>query len=233
MMRVPEQNTIRAAATGPEAGMEDHFTGADSLAQRASRRLRSRSRRRLAIAGGVVTAVALSACGRANMRETTGSYSGQNGAPAPYLNVGKLVYQVQISRSLNPWELEDASFLQGVPDAGKNLEAGEEWFGVFLQVYNETKSAHPDASNVTITDTEGQVYHPIVPSTTNQFAYRPGEIPQKGQVPALDSPASYDSAGGALLIYKIKLEALEDRPLKINIANPANPSEKASAELDV
>lgn len=230
MMRAPEQNTKNAVATAPATHVEDDFTSGDSLARRAARRI---GRKRLALAGAVLTALALSACGSADMRETTGSYSGENGAAAPYLNVGDLVYQVQITRSLNPWETEDSSFLEGIPSAGKGIEAGEEWFGVFMQVYNETKSSHPDASDVTITDTEGQVFHPITPAATNPFAYRAGQVPQKGQVPALDSPASYDSAGGALLIYKINLEALEDRPLTIHIANPENPSETASAELDV
>lgn len=193
----------------------------------------ARSRRRLAIAGAVLAALALSACGRADMKETTGTYAGENGAAAPYLSVGKLVYQVQISRSLNPWETEDAAFLVGLPDKGKNLKAGEEWFGVFLEVFNETKSAQPDASDITIDDIEGQTYEPIVPDSTNLYAYRPGMVSQKAQIPTPDSPASYDPSNGALIIYRIKLESLEDRPLRIKIANPEDPSETASAELDV
>ncbi|MHB1537592.1 MAG: hypothetical protein ACYCUM_00445 [Solirubrobacteraceae bacterium] len=232
MLRAGEQNTTQAAAGGL-GGAAENVAGAGAPILKARHLRGLPPRRRLVLAGAVLTAIALSACGRANTRETTGTYAGQNGAAAPYLNVGKLVYQVQISRSLNPWETEDSAFLEGLPNAGKELNAGEEWFGVFMQVYNETKSSHLDASNVTISDTEGHVYHPIIPSATNPFAYRPGQIPQKGQVPSLDSPASYDSTGGALLIYRIKLESLEDRPLQINISNPEDPSESASAELDV
>jgi hypothetical protein len=204
------------------------------LAARPSAPAPRRSRRRLALAGAAIAAmVGLSACGNADMRETTGTYAGENGAAAPYLNVGNLVYQVEISRSLNPWEPEDSAFLEGMPDRGKELKQGEEWLGVFLQVYNETKKSQVDASDVTVSDTEGEVYKPIMPNDTNLFAYRPGSVPGKGQIPRPDTAASYNATGGALLIYKIKLEALEDRPLKIKIANPENPSETASAELDL
>ncbi|MHB1467788.1 MAG: hypothetical protein ACYCX7_01370 [Solirubrobacteraceae bacterium] len=232
MSRAFEQTTLRAVAADGPAGASER--GADDTRSVLANRLQGgRPRRRIAVAGALLAALALSACGSANMRETTGTYSGENGAAAPYLNVGSLVYQVQISRSLNPWENEDAGFLEGLPNHGKELSAGEEWFGVFLQVYNETKSSQPDATEVTLSDTEGHVYHPVMPNATNEFVYRPGQIPQKGQVPALDAPASYDSAGGALLIYKIKLESLENRPIRIKIANPEDPSESASAELDV
>lgn len=240
MSKAVKESEIRVAAIEPAVPAVASGDGDGGLRRLAIARLRktvelagARPRKTVAVAGALLAAVALSACGRADMRETTGTYAGEDGAAAPYLNVGKLVYQVQISRSLNPWETEDSAFLKGLPDDGKQLEAGEEWFGVFLQVYNETKTSQPDASDVTISDTEGQTYSPIMPNSTNIFAYRPGMISQKGQVPTPDSPASYDAAGGALLIYKIKLEALEDRPLRIKIANPEDPSEAASAELDV
>jgi hypothetical protein len=228
MSRASKESPIDAPATEHVAYAESARRGAP-----ARRLAGARLRRNVALAGAVLAAIALSACGRADMRETTGTYAGEDGAAAPYLNVGNLVYQVQISRSLNPWENEDSAFLKGLPDDGKQLESGEEWFGVFLQVFNETKTAQPDASDVTVYDTEGQTYHPIMPSDSNIFAYRPGMIWRKSQVPKPDSPASYDASGGALLIYKIKLEALEDRPLRIKIANPEDPSETATAELDV
>lgn len=194
---------------------------------------RLRPRRALALAGAALAAVGLSACGKADMRETSGTYAGENGAAAPYLNVGNLVYQVEISRSLNPWEAEDAAFLVGLPSDGKELKQGEEWLGVFMQVFNETKSPQPAAGEVTISDAEDKVYRPVEPKSTNLFAYRPGTVPAKDMIPAPDTAASYNSTGGALLIYKISLEALEARPLTIHIVNPEDPAEKASAELDV
>src|SRR6202040_2097234 len=87
----------------------------------------------------VLAALALSACGDSHTKVTTGTYAGESGANAPYLNVGPLIYEVQLSRELNPTNSEDASYLQGLGAAESKLEPGEEWFGVSVQVYNNGK----------------------------------------------------------------------------------------------
>jgi hypothetical protein len=86
---------------------------------------------------------------------------------------------------------------------------------------------------MTITDTQGNTYTPLPPSPTSSYAYRGGEVPAKGQLPIPNSTASFGPTQGSLLLYKIQLASLDNRPLKIKIANPGNPSETASAELDV
>src|SRR5436305_14278989 len=109
----------------------------------------------------LLAALVLGACGSSHTKVSTGTYAGESGANAPYLNLGPLVYQVQLSRQLNPTNSEDAAYLQGVPYAEGRLAPGEEWFGVFMQVYNNTDEAHQAAENITISDTEGNVYHPV------------------------------------------------------------------------
>ena len=54
------------------------------------------------LAPALLAAVALAACGDSHTKVTTGTYAGESGKNAPYLNVGPLVYQVQVSRQLNP-----------------------------------------------------------------------------------------------------------------------------------
>lgn len=193
----------------------------------------ARFRRPAAVAAALLVAVALSACGNANERETTGTYAGDGGVAAPYLSVGRLVYQVQMSRALNPYDTEDKAYLEGVPASERKLSPGEEWFGVFVKVYNETGKPHADASEITVSDTEGKVYSPIAVKSTNLYAYRPTVIVAKGEIPLPDSTAYSSPIGGALLLYKIKLESLDNRPLKIHIVSPTSPAETASAELDV
>src|ERR1700716_593879 len=80
-------------------------------------------------------AIRLGACGDAHTKVTTGSYAGESGANAPYLDVGPLVYEVQLSRQLNPYDTEDSAYLRGLAPAQRQLAPGQEWFGVFLQVY--------------------------------------------------------------------------------------------------
>lgn len=182
----------------------------------------------------LVSAVALSACSdNSHTRVTTGTYAGESGQNAPYLNVGPLIYEVQLSRELNPADIEDASYLAGLTPAQRRLRPGEEWFAVFLQVYNESSAPHLAATNLTISDTQNNIYTLIVPALTNEFAYRGGLLASKGRIPALNTVAADGPTQGALLLYKIHVVSLDNRPLELKIVDPLNPSQPASAELDV
>lgn len=185
------------------------------------------------LAAALLAAIALGACGDSHTKVSTGTYAGESGANAPYLNLGPLIYQVQLSRQLNPANSEDAGYLQGVPYAEGRLLPGEEWFGVFLQVYNNTEVAHKAAETITISDTEGNVYHPVTVLPTNHYVYRAVNVPRKGLLPNADTTASFGPTQGALLIFKIKTYSLNNRPLEIRIANPEAPAQTVSAELDV
>jgi hypothetical protein len=182
----------------------------------------------------LVSALALSACSDdSHTRVTTGTYAGESGQNAPYLNVGPLIYEVQLSRELNPSDTEDASYLAGLTPAQRRLRTGEEWFAVFLQVYNESSTPHLAVTNLTISDTQDNLYTPIVPALTNEFAYRGGLLASKARIPALNTVAANGPMQGALLLYKIKVVSLDNRPLELKIVDPRDPTQSASAELDV
>jgi len=193
-----------------------------------------RSPRKLFLALLAVLAVfALSACGNEDTRVTTGTYAGESGKNAPYLNVGPLIYEVQLSRELNPYGAEDEPYLQGLTPAQRKLEYGQEWFAVFIQVYNETDRTHLASDNFNVSDTQSNIYYPIVPAATNPFAYRGGLLAGNSRIPALGSIAADGPSQGALLLFKIQIVSLDNRPLKIHIVDPLNPTQTASAELDV
>jgi hypothetical protein len=182
----------------------------------------------------LVSMLALSACSdNSHTRVTTGTYAGESGQNAPYLNVGPLVYEVQLSRELNPYDTEDSTYLSGLTPAQRKLGPGEEWFAVFLQVYNETSVPHPATTDISISDTQENVYTPIVPALTDEFAYRGGLVPAKGRIPALDTTAANGPTQGALVLFKIKIVSLDNRPIEIKFVDPLHPTETASAELDV
>jgi hypothetical protein len=180
-----------------------------------------------------LAALALGACGESDSKVTTGTYAGESGKNAPYLNVGPLVYEVQISRELNPANSEDQAYLQGLTPAERQLEPGQEWFAVFMQVWNHTEMTHPAATGIQIFDTEGNVYSPIVPGPTNEFAYRGGYLRPEGMIPEADTTAAAGHTQGAVLLYKIKVLSLDNRPIKVKISNPLDFAETATAELDV
>jgi hypothetical protein len=177
--------------------------------------------------------VLMGACGDSHSKVTTGTYAGESGANAPYLDVGPLVYEVQLSRQLNPSDSEDASYLQGLSPAERALPPGEEWFAVFLQVYNHHDTPYPAASELVLSDTQNNTYLPVRTEAVNQYAYRPKNVPGQGRLPEPDTIAANGTTQGALVLYRIKTVSLDNRPLTLKIIDPSDASLTASAELDV
>ncbi len=194
----------------------------------------SSPQRKLPLAAlALLAALVLGACGDSHTRVTTGTYAGESGASAPYLNVGPLTYQVQLSRQLNPYDVEDSAYLTGLTPAQKRLLPGQEWFGVFMQVFNGSSLAHLASNRLTISDTQGNLYVPIVPGPANEFAYRGGLISAHGRLPELSTVAANGPTQGVLLLYKIQVVSLDNRPLELKIVDPTNTALTAAAELDV
>jgi hypothetical protein len=176
--------------------------------------------------GGVVCAAAISACGAGEHARSADNLG------TGYVELGQLNYQVQTSRELNPWSLEDGPYLQGFTAAQRALPAADEWFGVSLQVYNWTNSAHTPTSDFYITDTLGARYTPVANPTPNAFSYVPTSIIAGGQLPSVDSDAFAGWTQGEFLIFQIPYASLVDRPFTLHIVNPAN-SQESRIELDV
>jgi hypothetical protein len=194
----------------------------------------SRLRKLIPVALSVLAVVLLGACGESHTKVTTGTYAGESGQNAPYLDVGPLIYQVQLSRQLNPANSEDAGYLQGLTPAEQKLNTGEEWFGVFMQVYNtHDATAYPSTEHITISDTQGNVYTPLPPPLGNPYAYRARYVSPSSVVPPADTTAQFGPTQGALLLFKIKVVSLDNRPLKVKIVDPNDPTQVASAVLDV
>jgi hypothetical protein len=170
--------------------------------------------RRFALALLALAAVlALTACGNKPKIRTEGATEGT------YLNVGPLTYQVQISRQLNPNDIEDRTYLQGVPPAQSRLPTGQTWFGVFIRVANDTKRPHPAATDFAIQDTQDDIYRPIRQAPQNAFTYQGGMVPPNGLIPAVDSVASEGVIQGSLLLFKLPLSALDNRPLEFIVTD--------------
>src|SRR5207302_2238571 len=110
----------------------------------------SRPPRRLLLATLALVALTLAACGDSHTKVSSGTYAGESGANAPYLDVGPLIYEVQLARELSPFDTEDATYLQGLTPLQSALTAQQEWFAVFLQVYNNTSRSLPAAGDVTV-----------------------------------------------------------------------------------
>ena len=161
----------------------------------------------------VVLACALLAAGCGNRVDvrTQGDTEGL------YIDLDELKYQVQISRYLNSADIEDRTYLTGLPPNTAQPAADETWFGIFMRVSNYTDKTIAPANDFEIVDTQDNVYRPIpLDPNVNPFAYEPNPIPPNSLIPQPDSIAS---AGviqqGALLLFKVKTGSLQNRPLEL------------------
>jgi hypothetical protein len=176
----------------------------------------------------LLAALGTSACGNKQAETLHGSTEGS------YLDLGGMKYQVQISRQLNPASTEDRYYLAGLSPQDRLLKNGEEWFAVFMRVENDGSKPARAATDYVITDTQGNKYRPLGFAPTNVFAYRGGGTLQPKQIlPDPDSPSGQGSIQGALLLFKIPVRNLENRPLELAIRTPAAPGKVATVDLDV
>jgi hypothetical protein len=134
-----------------------------------------------------------------------------------YLDLGGMKYQIQMSRYLNPADVEDHSYLLGTP-SGIQASGSETWFGIWMRVQNETDKALPVATEYEIHDTQGAVYRPVpLDAKSNPFAYQAGQVAPGKVLPLPDSAAGNTAIQGSLLLFKIKVDSLQNRPLELTI----------------
>jgi hypothetical protein len=184
--------------------------------------------RRLAILAVIaVASLGLAACGHKQDRVTHGETEGA------YIDVGPLKYQVQISRQLNPADIEDRAYLNGVAAADRQLKADETWFAVFMRVDNESGKAERSANQFTIKDTQETVFQPIPIGGGNPLAYHSTVISNKSHSPDPDEIAQFAPTGGKLLLFKMPIASLDNRPLELMVHSPTPPIEVGTITLDV
>src|SRR3954452_17405135 len=118
-------------------------------------------------------ALVIAGCGNA---PNTGTDSAQEGSAVAdtegiYLDINHLKYQIQLSRYMNPNDVEDAEYLKGLPKGEAQPSGTDTWFGVWVRVQNVTDQAHAIADNWEIRDTLGKIYRPIpIDTNVNVFA---------------------------------------------------------------
>jgi hypothetical protein len=168
--------------------------------------------RLLLLAAAVV--LALAGCGGTTGIRTTAETEGL------YVDIGGLKYQVQMSRYLNPADVEDREYLVGLPESTAEPAADETWFGVWVRVQNVSGEPRPAADTWEIHDTQENIYRPIpVDPDANPFIFEAGTVPPHAVWPEPDSAAGQGPTQGLLLLFKLKHEALQNRPLELRFSN--------------
>jgi hypothetical protein len=182
---------------------------------------------RIVLATALVGVVA-AGCGESTSPKTTAETEGL------YLDINGLKYQIEMSRYMNPNDVEDAEYLVGLPEGSEPPGEDEIYFGVWVRVENvsETETL-PAASEWAIHDTQDNVYRPIPLDTDiNPFAFEPVDVPPKTVIPLASSAAGQGPIQGSLLLFKIKNDSFQNRPLELRFSNGGD-SEEGTYDLDV
>ena len=129
---------------------------------------------------------------------------------------------------MNANDVEDRSYLIGLPASTAQPTGEETWFGVFIRVQNTTDKTIAPANDFEIVDTQENVYRPIpLDTNVNPFAYKPDPIAPKSLIPEPDSVASEGTIQGSLLLFKLKTESL--RTARSSSASSADRARRASS----
>ncbi len=137
-----------------------------------------------------------------------------------------LSYNVVISRFLNPDDEEDSAYLSEQADP----PAGEEYFGVFIQVENEGEEAVVIPEAFSVVDTLDTTYEPV--ETENPYALPLGEtLEPGGELPVANSTADDGPTQGSLILFLIEEGSTENRPLELEVPLPSG--ELGTIELDI
>ena len=166
------------------------------------------------LAGGISLVLGLSACGVSNDPPTLEN----NGV---YVTAGPVTYQLQISRQLNQYSVEDRQYVAGLPTGASTLTPSQLWYGVFLWAKNQTKRAQTTSQNIDIVDTEHHHYYPVaLDQSLNPYAWTAQSLPPGGTEPGPDTTASFGPTQGSLLLFKLPASVYDDRPLTLEIRGP-------------
>jgi hypothetical protein len=149
------------------------------------------------------------------------------------VDVGGLKYQVQVSRFLNPNDVEDAYYLRGLPET-TDLDPGKDavWFAIFMRVKNESGETLTPTTRFTITDTEGNTFQPVpVDEKQNPFVFQPRPLPHSKVLPDPNEPAGSGPIQGSMILFRIDADSLQNRPLILHIQGAGE--DEATVDLDL
>jgi hypothetical protein len=160
----------------------------------------------------LVAAATLSACGSSEEHAEV-----VEGEP---VTLGELRYNVTFSRFLNPADNEDSAYLVGQAPP----PPGSAYFGIFLEVQNESERTQRLVERLTIVDIDHETFEALPSESLYAFPFG-GEVEPEEQIPVLDSTPQQGPVQGSVAIFLIPASASENRPLILEIPGPDGPAE--------
>jgi hypothetical protein len=169
-----------------------------------------------AVACALVAAAALgvTACGKES-KDAGITEPASEGLSIP---VGRIDYDVFITRQLNLRVPPDKAYYKG-PEPGKD----ENLYGVFLQACNHGERPAPTAESFKVVDNQDNEYEPVSLPADDAFAYQPRTLNPDQCIPEEGSVAQQGPTAGSMLLFRLPLDATENRPLELEIQSPFDP----------
>ena len=142
------------------------------------------------------------------------------------IKLGDLLYNVQITRELNPGDTEDKAYLVGQ----KPLGPDQYYLGVFMRIQNEGDAPAQIPTDFEIVDTVGDRFKPL--PSKSEFALKLGDTLHGGdELPEGESVAANGPIQGSMVLFRITGAAIQDRPLTLHIPSPSGST--GQVELDL
>jgi hypothetical protein len=157
----------------------------------------------------VLAAVPLAGCGEEEGEDALESVEGEP------LHLDGLIYNVAITRFLNPNETSDAQYL-----VGQDSEpTGQTYLGVFVLITNENEDeAIASVDDYVVTDASGREYEPL-PSESPYALEIGATVEPDGTLPEPDTTAAESPIQGAMLLFLVDDDVSEERPLELELAS--------------
>jgi len=142
------------------------------------------------------------------------------------IKLDDLLFNVQITRELNPFDTEDKAYLVGQ----KSLGPDEYYLGVFMRIDNEGDASAQVPTDMNVVDTVGDTFRPL--PSNSLFALKLGDTIHGGdQLPEGESVAANGPIQGSMVLFRIDSSAIQDRPLTLHITTSTGST--GEVELDI
>ena len=143
------------------------------------------------------------------------------------IKLDDLLFNVQITRQLNPGDTEDKAYLVGQTPLGPNDSTTS---GSSCSVQNEGDTSAQVPTDMSVVDTVGDSFKPL--PSNSLFALKLGDTLHGGdELPEGESVAANGPIQGSMVLFRITTSAIQDRPLTLHITTSTGSA--GEVELDL
>ena len=141
------------------------------------------------------------------------------------LELDGIDYNVFITRQLNPRVAPDGAYVS------EEAPKGETYYGVFIQVCNNSPEARETVGDFIVKDNQDNEYEPEELPEDNEFAYSARRLNPDECIPEAGSVAQLGPTAGSMLLFQLPIEATENRPLELELEGESG--DTLAFELDI